>query len=520
MTHTENVARPNTAGKTDLLILAALSTGLLFYLMLTSALSSYGYFIDEFYYIACSKRLAFGYVDHPPFSIVMLAMTRWILGESMLALRFLPALAIAGTVFITGMMARRLGGTRVAMVTAAIATIAVPVYLVMGSFYSMNALEILTWTSILYIIIKLVQEDNPKYWLAIGLLMGIGLETKHTMVLCAIALLLGILLTTTRRLLWNRWFVWGVLSCFLLLLPNLIWQYVHGFPSLEFYRNAMISKNIPKGPLSVVRDQILFINPLAAPLWITGVIYCLFSRERKQYQFLGGAYLILLMAMILGQSSRPDRIAAMYTVFFASGAVAIERLRQPLVRRLVSVLTIVVLIGGGIALAPISSPLLPPPTLKDYISAVRLPLDIEKGKTGEQLPQWLADRLGWRELASDVAQVYHSLPSDEQRNSILISTSYGEAGALELYGPEFGLPPVFCTHNSFHFWGPPPESIKTYIAVFVRRRDLESKFESVVEARLHTCADCTRPQQRIPIYVARGPRFSVTAEWPKFKIYD
>ncbi|MGA9363283.1 MAG: glycosyltransferase family 39 protein [Bacteroidota bacterium] len=520
MTHIEDMTRSNSTGKTDLLILAALSTSLFLYLMLTSALSSYGYFIDEFYYIACSKRLALGYVDQPPFSIVMLAVSRWILGESMLAVRFLPAFAIAATVFVTGIIARRLGRSRVAMVIAALATIAAPVYLLMGSFYSMNAFEILIWTCILYFIIKLVQEDNPKYWLVIGLLMGVGLETKHTMVLYGIALIIGILLTTTRRLLWNRWFIWGVLSCFLFLLPNLIWQYVHEFPSLEFYRNAMVNKNISRGPLSVVRDQILFLNPLAVPLWITGVIYCLFSGEGRKYRFLGGAYLILLMVMVLGQSSRPDRIAAMYTVLFASGAVAIQRLRRPLVRRLVSVLTVVMLIGGGIVLAPISSPLLPPPMLKNYISALGLSLDIEKGKTNEQLPQWLADRLGWRELASDVARVYHSLPSEEQRNTILVSTNYGEAGALELYAPEFGLPPVFCTHNSFHLWGPPSDSIKTYIAVFVQRRDLESKFESVVEAGLHTCADCTRPQRRIPIYVARGPRFSITAEWPKFKIYD
>jgi hypothetical protein len=181
---------------------------------------------------------------------------------------------------------------------------------------------------------------------------------------------------------------------------------------------------------------------------------------------------------------------------------------------------IIMLVAGGVILAPAATPLLPPPVLKDYLVVIGFTYSIERGKAEEPLPQWIADRLGWYELAADVAQVYHSLPPEERRNTILVSTSYGEAGALELYGPEFGLPNVYATHNSYHLWGPPSDSVKTYIGVFVDWRDLERRFESVVEAKVHTCEDCTRPQRRIPIYVARGPRFSVEAEWPKFKNYN
>jgi hypothetical protein len=115
--------------------------------------------------------------------------------------------------------------------------------------------------------------------------------------------------------------------------------------------------------------------------------------------------------------------------------------------------------------------------------------------------------------------MYHTLPPDEKRNAVIVSTNYGVAGALELFGPEFGLPPVYATHNSYHLWGPPSDSVRTYIGVHVSRRDFEQRFESVEEAGVQTCEYCTRPQQRIPIYVARGPLFSVTAEWPKFKLY-
>jgi hypothetical protein len=210
----------------------------------------------------------------------------------------------------------------------------------------------------------------------------------------------------------------------------------------------------------------------------------------------------------------------MYAVLFAAGAVMVERLRQPTVRRLVASFAIVLLVFGGMVVAPIFTPLLPPAPLRSYLSAIGFSVSLERGKMNEPIPQWLADRLGWKELASDVAAVYHSLPPEERSRTVIVSTNYGEAGAVELFGPEFGLPPVYATHNNFFLWGPPSDSMKTYIAVFVDRRGIEDKFDSVVEAGIHTCADCTRPQQRIPIYLARGPKFSITKEWSAFKIYD
>ncbi|MBN1292012.1 MAG: glycosyltransferase family 39 protein [Candidatus Latescibacteria bacterium] len=511
---------PDRSTKTDFFILTGLSLLLLLYHMILSTLASYGYFIDELYYIACSKRLAFGYIDHPPLSILLLALNRWILGDSIPAIRFLPALGVAGTVFLTGLITRRFGGSRTAMIIAALAVIVMPIYLLMGSFYSMNAFEPAIWAAIIYCMIRLVQEENTKYWIVIGLLMGTGLEMKHTLMVYIAALLFGLLLTGNRRFLWNRWFIYGMLCCLLLLVPNLAWQYLHGFPSLEFYHNAMINKNIPTSPLHIVFDQMLFANPLAFPLWIAGLAFIFLSPDMKKYRFLGWAYLPLLAMMIASASSRPDRIAAMYTVLFAAGAVAIDRLRHPSIQRSAAILMIAMLIIGGILFTPITTPLLPPSVVKQYISALGLSFNLESGKKDEPVPQWLADRLGWYELASDVARVCQTLSEDEKRNSIIISTNYGEAGALELFGPGFHLPPVYATHNNYHLWGPPPDSIRTYIAVFVNRDDLDKMFDHVIEARIHTCKNCTRQQQQIPIYIARGPRFSVTTEWPKVKSYN
>jgi hypothetical protein len=198
----------------------------------------------------------------------------------------------------------------------------------------------------------------------------------------------------------------------------------------------------------------------------------------------------------------------------------IQNIRQRMIRRALTGVTIVMLLAGFLIAAPLFTPLLSPQATNRYIATLGLSLSIESGKVDDPLPQWLGDRLGWRELASEVSRAYHTLSPEEQRNTVIISTNYGEAGALELYGKEFGLPPVFATHNSYHHWGPPSDSVKTYIGVFVDRRDLERRFDSVQEVGVQTCEFCTRPQQRIPIYVARGPRFSVTADWPSFKIYN
>jgi hypothetical protein len=224
--------------------------------------------------------------------------------------------------------------------------------------------------------------------------------------------------------------------------------------------------------------------------------------------------------MMTSQSSRPDRIAAMYSVLYCFGAISIEKLRQVQIRRWISGLIIFMLLFGTIVAMPISTPILNPPLLKKYLSTIGFSINIEKGKMNEPIPQWLADRLGWRELAGEVGKVYHALSTEEQKNTVIVSTNYGEAGALELYGAEFGLPKVYATHNSYHLWGPPPDSIKTYIVVYANPTELANLFETVDEAGARICEDCSKPQQKVQIYLARNPKIIISKEWKKFKIFN
>jgi len=502
---------------TILLLVLALSTFLLH--ILVSAFTDYGYFIDEFYYIACSKHLAFGYVDHPPLSVFLLAINRWLLGDSLPALRFLPSLAAGATAYLTGLIAKRFGGKTAAQGIAALASIIVPVYLIFGGIYSMNAFEVLIWTAIVYFAIRLLQEENMKLWLFIGLSLGVGLETKHTIILYAVGLGVGMLLTGARKYFWNRSFLSAMLISFVLILPNIVWQIVNGFPSLEFYRNAMVYKNIPTGPIEVVFSQILITNPVTLPLWLLGLVFFFGTKAGSRYRAFGWCYVVLLLLEIISESSRPDRISSIYTVLFAGGAVMVEQYAVRIRHRWPVIAGTALLTLGGLVYLPIAVPILPPATLVQYMSTIGFSMKIERGKSSA-LPQWLADRFGWKDLAKEVGEVYHDLRPDLRENCVIITGSYGQAGALEFYGKEFDLPPVYTTHNSYYFWGPPPDSVKTYIGVLVRKRELEGFFHDVDVAGLFSCEYCMNYESEIPIYVAREPREPVSQVWPRIKHFE
>jgi 4-amino-4-deoxy-L-arabinose transferase-like glycosyltransferase len=369
--------------KSNLFILTALSVVLFIFFMISSSIRPYGFFIDEVYFIACSKRLAWGYIDQPPLSLALLSVVVKLFGHNIFAIRVLPALSMAATVFMTGILAKRLGAGQSGMLLAALATATMSVFLIFGSFYSMNAYEPLILVSVVYFMVKMVQNDDPRYWLHVGILSGIGLEMKHTFVLYGLALVLGVLISEKRKLLFNRWLLWGGLACFIILLPNLIWQYVHDFQSLELYRNSFSSKNIEKGYFQIFFEQIIIVNPATFLLWFPGLL-TLFLPKGKPYRFMAFAYLFLLLVMFAGHSSRPDRMASIYPFFLAAGALALELYLKLKWQRALQVFLAVVILTGGAIMAPVFCPIMPPEPLKAHIKRIGIQLEIEEGKRVEK----------------------------------------------------------------------------------------------------------------------------------------
>jgi 4-amino-4-deoxy-L-arabinose transferase-like glycosyltransferase len=476
-------------------------------------LGGYGIFRDEFYYLVNAERLDWGYVDHPPLAPLLLAGVRGTLGESTVALRLLPALAGAGTVLLAGLTARRMGGTLVAETIAALSVVAVPVYGVMFGFYSMNAFEILLWAGAVYVVVVLLTDDQAKLWLLFGLLVGIGLQNKHTFVFFAVGLALGILLHR-RSAFHSHWLWLGGLLALVILLPNLLWQVQHDWPTLEFYAGAA-GRDIGRHPIDVLLEQLLPMNPGLLAVWLLGLIWVLRSQT---FRPLAWSYLLPLLLLMMIGSSRPDRLSPAYLPLFAAGAVGIEQLaRRRAWSQLPAAVAVLGLMSAGV-IAPLALPLLPPQTTARYAEAFGLG-SYEAGVTAE-LPQHLADRFGWQELTMAVAQVYRQLPPEDQERVAIFTRNYGEAGAIHLYGGNYGLPEPISGHNNYWLWGPGDWSGEVLIAVNVPQQDLAQFFLSVNQVASTSCHFCADDENNAPILIARGLKVLPVDLWPHVKHYE
>lgn len=501
-----------------------LTLALLYFLIewLPGIIGQYGYFIDEFYYVACSNHLAFGYVDHPPLSIFLLRLIRGVIGDSLPALRLVPSLAGAATIFIIGLTARRLGAGLFGQALASLAAMVGSVYHVILSYYSMNALGLLIWAVGFLILVEIERRDEPRLWLVFGVLAGLGLENKHTFALLLAGLAVGLVVTRARRHLANRWLWTGLAITVILALPNIAWQAAQGWPSIEFYRNADVYKNVPTPPLEVLTQQVLFMNPVAFPVWLGGLIFFLLTRRGRRFRHLGVAYVVLLILMVIGQKSRPDRIAGAYTILFAGGGVYLgEALSRKRLRWLRWVLPILLVLSGA-ALAPVGLPVLPPAATARYAASLGIVPQIERGEAKHSpLPQWHADRMGWEQLVDDVAAVVELLDAGERDRTVILAPSYGEAGAIELLGRGRDLPPVYGFQNSNFHWGPPPDTLDVAIILGpFSEQGVRHYFGEVELARIHDCDWCMPWRDDMPIWLARKPRMLFRDLWPELKHYE
>ena len=478
----------------------------------------YGAFIDELYYVACAKRLAWGYVDHPPLGPFVLRLAMAVGGDSLAVLRLVASTFGALTVLGTGLLAARLGAGRWGQGLASAAVIGTPVAQVVFGFFSMNAIEPLLWLALCWIALELLLGAPPRWWMAFAALAGVALLTKHTVVTLAVALGIALIVTPARRLLASPWPWAGAALAALMLAPHLSWQVQHGWPSLEFYRNAALYKNEPIGPFGVIAQQVLFMGPGTLPVWLAGLAF-LWRAPNRTLRPLALVYVVLLLMLIVSRQSRPDRMLGMYPVLFAAGGAALTHLAasRPWVR-----LAAPAWLGvWTLALLPIGIPLLRPDLTARYGQALGLVPQMERGEgKRSELPQWFADRLGWEQLVDDVAGIRDALPSEERGDVIVFAPSYGQAGALEWLGRERGFTRAYSTHNTYFLWGPPPDQPEVAIVIGNRRERLESIFGEVSLAHIHECDGCMPWRDEMPIWIVRRPKVSIADEWAKWKHFE
>jgi hypothetical protein len=479
----------------------------------------YGLFRDEFYYLACSEHLALGYVDHPPLSILLLWLSRAVLGDSLLAIRFLPAVAGAVTVYLTGLIARELGGGRSAQLLAALAAFAAPVFLRLNHFFSMNAFDLLFWVLLALIAVRILLRDEPRLWLAFGAAAGLGLQNKYSVAFFGFGIAVGLLASAQRRQLASRWLWLGGGLALLLFLPHLVWQVREGWPTLEFMANAQAQKNIPLAPREFLLQQIVMAHPLALPIWLAGLGGLLFSPRLQRLRPLGWAYLASF-ALLAVQNSKAYYLTPIYPLLFAAGAVVIEGFFERRRWRWGMPAAASLLAAGGVATLPLAIPLLPVETFIAYSRANVIGEPPTEHQEQGVLPQMYADMHGWEELVETVARVHAGLAPRERAQVRVLTRNYGEAGAIEFLGRPRGLPEAISGHNSFFLWGPGDASGEVLIVLGRSREELAEWFEEVERVDTVRCRHCMPYQNELPVYLCRRLRFPVRDVWDRVKNYN
>jgi hypothetical protein len=476
----------------------------------------YGIFRDELYYLACAEHLDWGYVDQPPLIAAIAWFVRYVLGGSLMAMRLLPAIAAAATVWFTGRLARRMGGGTYAQALACFAVLTAPIYLVLQHWLTMNAFEPLLWLAAAWFALQAMTTQRGAYWIGFGVVVGLGLENKYTMALFAAAIVAGVLVTRERRWLATRWLWLGGVAALLLFLPNLVWLVRHGFPFLELMQNIrQTDRDVVRGPLEFVLDQMMIMGPAAAPLWIGGWWWLMRGERGSAWRVLGCAFVLLLASMI-ALKGKNYYVAPVYPMLFAAGGVALETwIRSRALRQTYAAIVVAI----ALVLLPLSLPVLPPETLIAYQHTLHIePPKAENQDTGP-LPQYFADEFGWEEMVRKVAVVYNSLPPDERLKTAIFANSYGQAGAIDFFGPKYGLPKAISNHQNYWIWGPRDYHGDTVIVLGSDGRGDRQHFATVEEVAFadHPYA---RRDEHYPILLCRRLSSDLQSRWPAMKKWN
>ncbi len=487
--------------------------------LLANGLLSYGYMNDELYFLDSIDRLAWGYVDHPPLPVAVLAGWTATFGDSLFSIRIVPAALGGVLVLLTGAMARELGGGRVAQGLAALSALVAPVFLSQHSAYQIAAFDLAFWALAVFLLLRIQNGARPVTWLALGAVLGVALLGKWSPLWLGAGLGVGLLATPERRWLATPWPWLAGAVALAIFSPHLAWQVQHGWPTLEFLRNAVEHKHVQTTPLSFAWGQIMTLAPPLAPLWMGGLLTLLAAREMRPYRLVAWIWITVLGLLMASGAARSYYAAPAYPVLLAAGAHALEAFAASRGWRwLPAAAASWLVLAGGFA-APFAMPLLPPSGYVAYRSLLPLSLPKQRVDDTGPIPSHIAPRLEARPVFEAILGVYQSLSPAERERVGIFTTDFSQAGAINLWGREAGLPRAIGGRNSYWLWGPGDTSGELMIVVWPRDRDLGWWFEEVEHVADFECRYCMGELLRHSVYLGRRPRRPLDEIWPELKIY-
>ncbi len=479
-------------------------------LHLFTSLRHYGYFRDELYYLDMARHLDWGYVDAAPLVAIYAKIALW-MGGSLAALRIIPALAGAALIALTMLITRELGGGRYAQFLAGLCLLLCPGVMILDNFLSMNAFEPLFWMGCIWAVARILRTGDSKLWLWFGLLAGLGLENKHSTLSFGFAVTVALLLTHHRREFAKPW-IWiagGIAVA--IFLPNLIWQIRHHFPTIEDLANVRREgKNVVLGPLAFIKEQILSMHPILMPVWIAGLVW--FLRDRR-WRVLGLSFVVFFVLMEVAHG-KSYYVFPMYPMLFAGGAVALEMWMANSAgwkRTTARAAIVAVIVLVSLPLLPMMAWMLPPERLLAYQTSLGFKPAKDEVHHESLLPQAIADQFGWPEMAQEVAGIYNSLSPEDRSQTGIWAGNYGEAGAINMFGPQYGLPRAYSRHQNHWYWGPPPQVYKNLIVIQWDLDDVRDNCTSF-DAFDHYQRFGMGEENRA-IYLCRGVKFDIQKIW-------
>jgi hypothetical protein len=468
----------------------------------------YGYARDELYFLAAGHHLAFGYVDQPSLTPLLARISSVATGNTLVGFRVLPALALAALVVATAAMSRLLGAGRTGQLLAALAAATCGEYL--GAMHELTTTtpDFVFWAVTLLLVMRLLASQDPRWWIAIGICVGIASEAKWNIAFLVGALVVGLAATDARRLLRSRYLLLGCVIAAALAAPDVIWQAAHGWPSLDVFRALQGAAGHNRATYWL--GQVLYTGPVLTPVWVAGLIWSLRSAQARPFRPVALACAIAIGAQFVlgGKAYYPG---AAFTFLLAAGCVPLERwlaARRPLAARIrPAALMGAAMLAGGVLAAPVTLSVLPARALHT------VPL--------QKINYDLGEEIAWPKLVALVGREYDALPGAQRRQTTILAGNYGEAGAVDRYGPSLGLPQVYGGNNNFWLWGPPPAADSAAIAVNVDPALLRREFAHVrLAATFWNGLGVSDDEQGARIYIATGLKASWVRAWPAFRDYS
>ncbi len=477
----------------------------------TATNGQYGFHRDELAMIDDAGRLAWGYVAYPPVTPFIGRVALELFGPSLVGLRLFSALAQCAAMVLAGLIARELGGGRKAQIVAAVAAGLAPISLIQGALFQYVSFDYLWWVVVAFLVVRLLRTEDPRWWLAIGVAIGLGMMTKTTMAAFVAGLVGGVLLTPARRYLRSPWLWAGAALSLLIFLPNLIWQAQNDFISLQFLADIR-ARDVAIGRADGFFIEQLFVasNLFVLPFWVAGLIFFLFKPAGARYRMLGWMFVIPFILFVVGRG-RSYYQGPAYPMLIAAGAVVWERWLPTLSAaraRLARGLTVAGLVVGAL-----------------FFGAVMLPVaPINSGlwTFTSGLHDNFVEEIGWPELAATVADIYDGLPAAEQARTAILTGNYGEAGAINLYGPALGLPGAISGINSYWPLGygdPPPETV--IVVGFTRERAERLFAACALAGQVTNRYGVENEETRFhpDLFVCRQPRAPWPVLWEELKSF-